>query len=33
MVDIIVVNGPMDFKMILGLDYVYAMNVVVSTLF
>jgi hypothetical protein len=28
-----VVQGPLDFNMLLGRDYVYAMNVVVSTLF
>jgi hypothetical protein len=28
-----VVQGPLDFNMLLGSDYVYAMNVVVSTLF
>jgi hypothetical protein len=33
MVDMIVVNGPLDFNMLLGHDYVYAMNVVVSMLF
>ena len=32
-VDVIVVQGPLDFNMLLGCDYVYAMNVVVSTLF
>jgi hypothetical protein len=32
-VDVIVVQGPLDFNMLLGRDYVYAMNVVVSTLF
>jgi hypothetical protein len=30
---VIVVQGPLDFNMLLGRDYVYAMNVVVSTLF
>jgi hypothetical protein len=33
MVNMIVVNGPLDFNMLLGHDYVYAMNVVVSMLF
>jgi len=33
MVDMIVVNGPLEFNMLLGCDYVYAMNVVVYTLF
>jgi hypothetical protein len=32
-VDVIVVQVPLDFNMLLGRDYVYAMNVVVSTLF
>jgi hypothetical protein len=32
-VDVIVVQGPLDFNMLLGRDYVYAMNAVVSTLF
>jgi hypothetical protein len=32
-VNVIVVQGPSDFNMILGGDYVYTMNVVVSTLF
>jgi hypothetical protein len=32
-VDVIVVQGPLDFNMLLGHDYVYAMNVVVSMLF
>jgi hypothetical protein len=32
-VDVIVVQGPLDFDMLLGHDYVYSMNVVVSTLF
>jgi hypothetical protein len=31
--DVIVVQGPLDFNMFIGHDYVYAMNVVVSTLF
>jgi hypothetical protein len=33
LVDVIVVQGPLDFNMLLGRDYVYDMNVVVSTLF
>jgi hypothetical protein len=33
LVNVIVVQGPLDFNMLLGHDYVYAMNVVVSTLF
>jgi hypothetical protein len=33
LVDVIVVQGSLDFNMFLGHDYVYAMNVVVSTLF
>jgi hypothetical protein len=33
LVDVIVVQGPLDFNMLLRRDYVYAMNVVVSTLF
>jgi hypothetical protein len=28
-----VVQGPLDFNLLLGWDYVYAMKVVVSTLF
>ena len=32
-VDVIVVQGPLDFNMLLGRDYVYTMNVVVSMLF
>jgi hypothetical protein len=32
-VNVIVVQGMFDFNMLLGHDYVYAMNVVVSTLF
>jgi hypothetical protein len=32
LVNFIVVQGPLDFNMLLGHDYVYAMNVVVSTL-
>jgi hypothetical protein len=33
LVDVIVVQGPLDFNMLLERDYVYAMNAVVSTLF
>jgi hypothetical protein len=33
LVDLIVVLGPLEFNMIHGHDYVYAMKVVVSTLF
>ena len=33
LVDVIVVQGPLDFNMLIGHDYIYAMNVVVSTLF
>jgi hypothetical protein len=33
LVDLLVVPDPLDFNMLLGCDYVYAMNVVVSTLF
>jgi hypothetical protein len=33
LVDVIMVQGSLDFNMLLGCDYVYAMNVVVSTLF
>jgi hypothetical protein len=33
LVNLLVVLGPLDFNMLLGCDYVYAMNVVVSTLF
>jgi hypothetical protein len=32
-VDVIVVQGSLDFNMLLGCDYVYAMNVVLSRLF
>jgi hypothetical protein len=32
-VDVTVVQGPLDFNLLLGRDYVYAMNVVVSMLF
>jgi hypothetical protein len=33
LVDFIVVQGPLDFSMLLRRDYVYVMNVMVSTLF
>jgi hypothetical protein len=33
LLDVIVVQGSLDFNMLLGHDYVYAMNVVVSMLF
>ena len=32
-IDVIVVQGPLDFNLLLGCDYVYAMKFVVSTLF
>ena len=32
-IDVMVVQGPLDFNMLLGRDYVYAMKDVVSTLF
>ena len=32
-IDLMVVRGPLDFNLLLGRDYVYAMKVVVSTLF
>jgi hypothetical protein len=32
-IDVMVVQGPLDFNFLLGWDYVYAMKVVVSTLF
>ena len=32
-IDVMVVQGPLDFNLLLGHDYVYAMKVVVSTLF
>jgi hypothetical protein len=32
LVDVIMVQGSLDFNMLLGCDYVYAMNAVVSTL-
>jgi hypothetical protein len=33
LVNLLVVLGPLDFNILLGSDYVYAMNVVVFTLF
>ena len=33
LVDFMVIEDPLDFNMLLGCDYVYAMKVVVSTLF
>ena len=33
LVDVIVVQAPLDLNMLLGRDYVYPMNAVVSTLF
>jgi len=33
LVDVFVVTAPLDFHMLLGSDYVYAMNDVVSSLF
>ena len=32
-IDVIVIQCPLDFNMLLGCDYVYAMKAVVSTLF
>ena len=32
-IDVMVVQGPLDFNLLLGSDYVYAMKDVVSTLF
>ena len=32
-IDAMVVQGPLDFNLLLGPDYVYAMKAVVSTLF
>ena len=31
-IDVMVVQGPLDFNMLLGRDYVYAMKAVVYTL-
>jgi len=33
LIDMMVVDSPLDFNMLLGHDYVYSMNVVVSSLF
>lgn len=32
-IDVMVVQGPLDFNMLLGRDYIYAMKAIVSTLF
>ena len=32
-IDVMVVQGPLDFNLLLGRDYVYVMKIVVSTLF
>ena len=32
-IDVIVVQGPLDFNLLLGHDYIYDMKVVMSTLF
>ena len=32
-IDVMVVQDPLDFNMLLGHDYVYTMRVIVSTLF
>ena len=32
-IDVMVVQGPLDFNLLLGRDYVYPMKAVVSTLF
>ena len=32
-IDVMVVQGPLDFNLLLGHDYVYTMKFVVSTLF
>ena len=32
-IDVMVVQGPLDFNILLGRNYVYAMKAVVSTLF
>ena len=32
-IDVMVVQGPLDFHLLLGHDYVYAMKTIVSTLF
>ena len=33
LVDFMAIENPLDFNMLIGHDYVYAMHVVVSTLF
>ena len=33
LIDMMVVNHPLDFNMLLGRDFVYAMNVLISSLF
>lgn len=33
LIDVTVMTGPVDYKILLGHDYIYAMNVVVSSLF
>ena len=32
-IDVMVVQGPLDFNLLVGRDYVYAMKAIVSTLF
>jgi hypothetical protein len=32
-IDVMIVQGPLDFNLLLGRDYVYAMKAIVSTLF
>ena len=32
-IDVMVLQGPLDFNLLLGRDYVYAMKAIVSTLF
>ena len=32
-IDVMVVHGPLDFNLLLGHDYIYAMKAIVSTLF
>ena len=32
-IDVMVVQGPLDFNLLLGCDYVYTMKAIVSTLF
>jgi hypothetical protein len=33
LIDMMVIDSPLDFNMLLGRDYVYTMNAVVSSLF